>query len=124
MARMLGSLMKGGAPDAFTSVDPVTVGDGIFQILCSLNRKASDLRLILKPLHDYLSCMHMGESEETECDITHSSLTQIYIAYALLLSQIIARRTAIELFQRSLLVSKLNTLRDDRVRVSLKFYLV
>jgi baculoviral IAP repeat-containing protein 6 len=56
MAMIVGSNgLPGLLQDNCLVLDPVTVGDGVFQLLCSLNRKATDVKLILKPLYDYLS---------------------------------------------------------------------
>ncbi len=56
MAMMLSS---SGIPDvmqdSFFTIDPVSVGDGVFKILCTLNKKTSDVKLILKPVLQYMS---------------------------------------------------------------------
>ena len=49
-----GSSIPGNICDSFTTIDPCSVGDGVFQILCTLNRKVTDLSLILTPILDYL----------------------------------------------------------------------
>ena len=52
-------LSSSGLPDvmqdSFTGIDPVSVGDGVFQVLCTLNRKTSDVKLMLKPVLQYMS---------------------------------------------------------------------
>ena len=52
-------LSSSGLPDvmqeSFSGIDPVSVGDVVFQILCTLNRKASDVKLVLKPVLQYMS---------------------------------------------------------------------
>lgn len=61
MAMILGSGgLSSNLQDSFAGLDPVSVGDGIFQILCTLNRKASNLYLILKPLLEYVSSSMPG----------------------------------------------------------------
>ena len=56
MAMILGSSgLQGNMQDSFTGIDPLSVGDGVFQILCTLNRKASELRLMLQPIFSYLN---------------------------------------------------------------------
>ena len=46
--------------DMFNSIDPYSVGDGVFQILCTLNSNATDLKLILTPLLQYLRGENMA----------------------------------------------------------------
>jgi baculoviral IAP repeat-containing protein 6 len=46
--------------DQLLSVDPVSVGDGVFQILCTLNQKASSLPLLLQPLYQFLAADFRG----------------------------------------------------------------
>ena len=52
-------LSSSGLPDvmqdSFTGIDSVSVGDGVFQVLCTLNRKTSDVKLMLKPVLLYMS---------------------------------------------------------------------
>ena len=57
MAMILGSSgLKGSMHDLFTGTEPLSVGDGIFHVLCTINRSTSDIRLILKAVYDYLTC--------------------------------------------------------------------
>jgi len=50
-----------GATTSNTLVDsPVSVGDAIFQILCKLNEYTSDLKMIVRPLYDYLASELQG----------------------------------------------------------------
>lgn len=61
MAMILGSSgMPSLVQDNFIGLDPISVGDCIFQILCSLNKLATDIKLILKPIYDYLSFSASG----------------------------------------------------------------
>ncbi len=56
MAMILSSSgLHGNMQDSFTGIDPLSVGDGIFQILCTLNKTTSDVKMILKPILEYLS---------------------------------------------------------------------
>ena len=43
--------------DSFSALDllPVSVGDGIFQILITLNRMASEINLVIRPIYDFLA---------------------------------------------------------------------
>ena len=57
MAMILGSSgLKGSMHDLFTGTEPLSVGDGIFRVLCTINRSTSDVRLVLKAVYDYLTC--------------------------------------------------------------------
>ncbi|ELT93547.1 hypothetical protein CAPTEDRAFT_223860 [Capitella teleta] len=46
--------------DQLTSIDPISVGDGVFQILCTLNRRATSLQHLLQPLHQFLASDYRG----------------------------------------------------------------
>ncbi|CAH1791767.1 unnamed protein product [Owenia fusiformis] len=66
MAMILGSSgLQGNIQENFTGIDPVSVGDGIFQILCTLNCRATSLELMLKPIHSYLSAGFQGGHRAT-----------------------------------------------------------
>ena len=61
VAMLLGSSgMKGNMQETFTGIDPLSVGDGIFQILCTLNKKATDVKLVLKAVYTYLQSGFQG----------------------------------------------------------------
>lgn len=63
MAMILGSSgLQGSMQDSFTGTDPLSVGDGIFFILCTLNKRATDVNLILRPILEYLSSGFGGGS--------------------------------------------------------------
>ena len=56
MAMILGSSdMPSNIQDSFTGGDPVSVGDGIYQILVTLTKKCNDTRLVLESLFLYLT---------------------------------------------------------------------
>ena len=59
MALMMGSGgLHSNLRENFCSIDPVSVGDGVFKILSTLNSKATDLKLILTPILHYLKGSH------------------------------------------------------------------
>lgn len=61
MAMILGSSsFQGNVQDTFTVIDPISVGDGIFHILSTLNRKATDVRLIVTHVMEYLASGFQG----------------------------------------------------------------
>ena len=75
MAMILGSSgLQGNMHDAFTGIDPLSVGDGIFQILCTLNKRATDLSLLLKPLLDYLASGFHGMRTAGICRLSEPLL--------------------------------------------------
>ena len=57
-------LSSSGIPEvmlnSLTGIDPISVGDGVFQILCTLNRKTSDVKLMLKQVLQYMSSGFLG----------------------------------------------------------------
>ena len=56
MAMILGSKgLTSHMQDTFTGGDPISVGDGIYQILVTLTRHCSDQKLMLESLFHYLS---------------------------------------------------------------------
>ncbi len=56
MASIIGSsTLYRSASDSFANIDPLSVGDNIFQILCTLGGKAYSVELMLRPLLAYLS---------------------------------------------------------------------
>ena len=58
MAMIVGSsrLPVAETPGGATAIQqPQSVGDVLFQLLCALNRAATDVRLVVEPLHAYLS---------------------------------------------------------------------
>ena len=56
MAMILGSSdMPTNIQDSFTGGDPLSVGDGIYQILVTLTKKCNDNRLVLESLFLYLT---------------------------------------------------------------------
>uniref|UniRef100_T1IPT5 Dual E2 ubiquitin-conjugating enzyme/E3 ubiquitin-protein ligase BIRC6 n=1 Tax=Strigamia maritima TaxID=126957 RepID=T1IPT5_STRMM len=60
MAMLLGVSGINNAPpqdvsERFMLGDPISVGDSIFQLLCTLNYKASNIKFVLKPLILYMS---------------------------------------------------------------------
>ena len=67
MAMELCSLMKASSPssDSLAMLEPVSIGDGIFQILTSLNRHATDLTLLIDPLMRYFSPGHSASASTT-----------------------------------------------------------
>lgn len=42
------------------TMDPQSMGDAVFQLLCSLNRKASDVKLIVKAVYTYIKSGFQG----------------------------------------------------------------
>ena len=46
--------------DTFANMDPQSVGDGIFHVLCTLNKKASDVKLVLRAMYTYISAGFQG----------------------------------------------------------------
>ena len=75
MAMILGSSgLQGNIQEAFAGIDPLSVGDGIFQILCTLNKKASDVGLVLKPLLDYLGSGFHGSRQAGICRLSEPLL--------------------------------------------------
>ncbi|XP_064603703.1 baculoviral IAP repeat-containing protein 6-like isoform X3 [Liolophura sinensis] len=62
MAMIIGSSgLSGNMQDTVTSSDPLSVGDGIYQILCTLTKKCSNSKLILEPIYAYLSGHQRGQ---------------------------------------------------------------
>ena len=56
MAMILGSSdIPSNLQDSFTGGDPLSVGDGIYQILVTLTKKSNDNRLVLESLFQYLT---------------------------------------------------------------------
>ena len=44
------------------AMDPQSMGDAVFQLLCTLNRKASDVKLIVKAVHSYIQSGFHGQT--------------------------------------------------------------
>lgn len=62
MAMIIGSSgLSGNMQDTVTNSDPLSVGDGIYQILCTLSKKCSNSKLILEPIYAYLSGHQRGQ---------------------------------------------------------------
>ena len=56
MAMIIGSSgLNTNMQDSFNTLDPLSVGDTVFQFLLTLSKKATSSDLILKPLFDYIS---------------------------------------------------------------------
>ncbi|XP_077994932.1 dual E2 ubiquitin-conjugating enzyme/E3 ubiquitin-protein ligase BIRC6-like isoform X2 [Glandiceps talaboti] len=58
MAMIIGSsgLSQVTMTESFNSVDPFSIGDSVFQVLCILNKRATTMELMLRPVLKYLSC--------------------------------------------------------------------
>ena len=54
--------LPGSIQDSFAGENPLSVGDGVFRVLCTLNGKASNLRLVIQPLFEYLAFELQGSS--------------------------------------------------------------
>ena len=61
MAMILGSSnVQGNMQDTFNVIDPISVGDGIFHILSTLNKKATDVKAIVTHVMQYLASGFQG----------------------------------------------------------------
>ena len=57
MAMILGSSgLPGTLQDSMAGNEPLSVGDAVFYVLCTINRLATNEHLLLRPLLDYLTC--------------------------------------------------------------------
>ncbi|XP_013417535.1 baculoviral IAP repeat-containing protein 6 [Lingula anatina] len=66
--------LQGSMQDTFTGLDVLSVGDGIFQILCTLNKKATDMQLIVGPMYKYLSSGFRGTGAHSICKLSEPLL--------------------------------------------------
>lgn len=75
MAMILGSSgLQGNLQEAFTGIDPLSVGDGIFQILSTLNKKATDVSMVLRPMLEYLGSGFRGIRQAGLCRLSEPLL--------------------------------------------------
>ena len=71
MASIIGSsTLYPSASDSFANVDPLSVGDNIFQVLCTLGGKSYAVELMLRPLLSYLST----NQSKTGCSLSEPLL--------------------------------------------------
>lgn len=73
MAMLLGS-MPNSVQDTFTGGDPLSVGDGIYQILVTLTKMSSDIQLILESLFHYLSGRYISMGTGVLCRLSEPLL--------------------------------------------------
>lgn len=75
MAMLLGSSgMPSNMQDSFTGGDPLSVGDGIYQILVTLSRQCSDSRHLMEALFLYLSGGFMSHGSPSLCRLSEPLL--------------------------------------------------
>ncbi|XP_053375851.1 baculoviral IAP repeat-containing protein 6-like isoform X2 [Mercenaria mercenaria] len=75
MAMLLGSSgMPSNMQDSFTGGDPLSVGDGIYQILVTLSRQCSDSRHLMEALFLYLSGGFMSHGAPSLCRLSEPLL--------------------------------------------------
>jgi baculoviral IAP repeat-containing protein 6 len=75
MAMLLGSSgMPSNMLDSFTGGDPLSVGDGIYQILVTLSRQCSDSRHLMEALFLYLSGGFMSHGAPSLCRLSEPLL--------------------------------------------------
>ena len=75
MAAILGSReISSHMQETFTGGDPISVGDGIYQILVTLSRHCTDQKLVLESLLHYMSGSYMSLSVGTLCRLSEPLL--------------------------------------------------
>ena len=75
MAMILGSSgMPGNMQESFTNGDPMSVGDGIYQILVTLSKKCNNDRLLMDSLFMYLSGGFISNSTVSLCRLSEPIL--------------------------------------------------
>lgn len=75
MAAILGSReISSHMQETFTGGDPISVGDGIYQILVTLSRHCTDQKLVLESLLHYMSGSYTGLSTATLCRLSEPLL--------------------------------------------------
>ena len=107
MAMILASSGAINSANTFYITEPLSVGDCVFKILSCLNKKTTDINLILRPLHDYISCSIMGNM----CNLRH---IRKYLAHkAIILDYnafVVSRLDHCNSLYRSLFKSSINKL--------------
>lgn len=75
MAMLLGSSgMPSNMQESFTGGDPLSVGDGIYQILSTLSRQCSNSRSLMEALFLYLSGGFMSPGSQSLCRLSEPLL--------------------------------------------------
>ncbi|XP_076097651.1 dual E2 ubiquitin-conjugating enzyme/E3 ubiquitin-protein ligase BIRC6-like isoform X3 [Mytilus galloprovincialis] len=75
MAAILGSReISSHMQETFTGGDPISVGDGIYQILVTLSRHCSDQKSVLESLLQYMSGSYLGLAAGSLCRLSEPLL--------------------------------------------------
>jgi baculoviral IAP repeat-containing protein 6 len=73
-ASIMSSSQFNNAQDNISDLEPISVGDCIFQILCSMNKKATDLKLVIQPLFSFLSSSYQSAQLHNPCHLSEPLL--------------------------------------------------
>ncbi|XP_064622207.1 baculoviral IAP repeat-containing protein 6-like isoform X2 [Lineus longissimus] len=73
-ASIVSSSQFNNTQDNISDLEPISVGDCIFQILCTMNKKTTDLKLVIKPLFAFLSSSYQSAQLHNPCHLSEPLL--------------------------------------------------